>query len=88
MADTMSLNRWETIKKSLQFSNNDDRSEENEDSLFKVRALVSHLTAKLKQIPMAEKLAVDEQMVPFKGKNKLKQYLPKKTKKWAYKIFI
>ncbi|XP_016519048.1 piggyBac transposable element-derived protein 3-like [Poecilia formosa] len=37
---------------------------------------------------MGEKLAVDEQMVPFKGKNRLKQYLPGKPKKWGYKIFI
>ncbi len=38
-------------------------------------------------IPMSEKLAVDEQMVQFKGRNRLKQYLPK-PKKWGYKIFV
>lgn len=37
---------------------------------------------------MSEKLTIDEQMVPFKGRNRLKQYLPSKPKKWGYKILI
>ncbi|XP_058868693.1 piggyBac transposable element-derived protein 3-like [Acipenser ruthenus] len=37
---------------------------------------------------MGEKLAVDEQMVLFKGRNRLKQYLPSKPKKWGYKILV
>ncbi|RXN16689.1 piggyBac transposable element-derived 2-like protein [Labeo rohita] len=39
-------------------------------------------------IPMSEKLSIDEQMVPFKGRNRLKQYLPKKPKKWGYKLMV
>uniref|UniRef100_A0A665TR44 PiggyBac transposable element-derived protein domain-containing protein n=1 Tax=Echeneis naucrates TaxID=173247 RepID=A0A665TR44_ECHNA len=34
------------------------------------------------------KLAVDKQMVPFKGRNRLKQYLPSKPKKCGYKILV
>ncbi|XP_033911326.3 piggyBac transposable element-derived protein 2-like [Acipenser ruthenus] len=88
VADTMILNRWETIKKSLHFSNNEERQEENDDPLHKIRPLVTHLTSKLTSIPVGEKLAVDEQMVPFKGRNRLKQYLPSKPKKWGYKILV
>ncbi|KAJ8409212.1 hypothetical protein AAFF_G00242330 [Aldrovandia affinis] len=88
VADTMTLNRWEAIKKSLHFSNNEERQEENNDPLHKIRPLVTHLTSKLMSIPMGEKLAVDEQMVPFKGKSRLKQYLPLKPKKWGYKILV
>ena len=33
-------------------------------------------------------LCVDEQMVFFKRASSLKQYIPKKPHKWAYKIFI
>ncbi|KAJ8351852.1 hypothetical protein SKAU_G00233280 [Synaphobranchus kaupii] len=58
----MALNRWEAIKKSLHFNNNEDRQEENADPLHKIRPLVTHLTSKLKMIPMGEKLAVDELM--------------------------
>ncbi|XP_034066448.1 piggyBac transposable element-derived protein 2-like [Gymnodraco acuticeps] len=88
VADTMTLNRWEAIKKYLHFSNNEDRQEEGNDPLHKIRPLVTHLISKLKSIPMREKLAVDEQMVPFKGRSRLKQYLPSKPKKWGYKILV
>ncbi len=88
VADTMTLNRWEAIKKHLHFNNNEERQEDNNDPLHKIRPLVTHLTSKLTSIPMSEKLAVDEQMVPFKGRNRLKQYLPSKPKKWGYKILV
>ena len=32
-------------------------------------------------------VAVDEQVVPFKGASSLKRYLPKKPKKWGYKLW-
>ncbi|KAF3837830.1 hypothetical protein F7725_009598, partial [Dissostichus mawsoni] len=37
VADTMTLNRWEAIKKYLHFSNNEDRQEEDNDPLHKIR---------------------------------------------------
>ncbi|KAH7975557.1 hypothetical protein HPB52_003168 [Rhipicephalus sanguineus] len=33
-------------------------------------------------------LVVDEQIVPFKGRSSLKQYVPSKPHKWGYKIFV
>ncbi|XP_047122911.1 piggyBac transposable element-derived protein 3-like [Hydra vulgaris] len=33
-------------------------------------------------------MSVDEQIIPFKGKSSLKQYNPKKPKKWGYKVFV
>ncbi|KAK7888744.1 hypothetical protein WMY93_024304 [Mugilogobius chulae] len=88
VADTMSLNRWEAIKKALHFNDNEAIPAGSPDPLYKIRPLVDHLISKLQSIPMSEKLAVDEQIVPFKGKNKNKQYLPAKPKKWGYKILI
>ncbi|XP_041868396.1 piggyBac transposable element-derived protein 2-like [Melanotaenia boesemani] len=41
VADTMTLNRWEFIKKSLHFNNNEVRQEENVDPLHKIRLLVT-----------------------------------------------
>ena len=32
-------------------------------------------------------MSIDEQVVPFKGQHGLKRYLPKKPKKWGYKIW-
>lgn len=60
----------------------------NYDELYKIWPLLDHIIPKLKQIPMLETLCVDEQTVPFKGKSVLKQYLPKKPKKWGYKILV
>jgi len=31
-------------------------------------------------------MSVDEQMIPYKGKNILRQYLPEKAKKWGFKV--
>ncbi|KAL3223997.1 hypothetical protein MRX96_027064 [Rhipicephalus microplus] len=33
-------------------------------------------------------LEVDEQIVQFKGRSSLKQYVPSKPHKWGYKIFV
>ncbi|CAM4569051.1 unnamed protein product [Leuciscus chuanchicus] len=91
VADTMTLNRWEDIKRFLHFNNNADQPacfDDNFDKLFKIQPLITHLVSKIKAIPMSEKLSVDEQMVPFKGRSRLKQYLPKKPKKWGYKLMV
>ena len=61
---------------------------ENRDRLFKIRPLIGFLSPKFKQIPQQQTLCVDEQMVSFKGRSALKQYLPQKPHKWGYKIFM
>ena len=33
-------------------------------------------------------LCIDEQIAPFKGKSGLKQFNPKKPKKWGYKLYV
>ena len=68
--------RFEQIKKNIHFNDNNEMvpsTDENFDKLFKVRPLLSHLQNKFKAIPMDQKVCVDEQMVPFKGRSGLKQ---------------
>jgi hypothetical protein len=86
VAETMSLNRWEQIKLGLHF--NDNTYLDPADKLYKIRAILQPLTENLKKIPMSEKLSVDEQMIPFKGKHSLKNYVKHKQKKWGYKAFV
>ncbi|KAH8022895.1 hypothetical protein HPB51_006253 [Rhipicephalus microplus] len=84
VADTMTRDRWEEIKQSLHFSDNQEAPDQNDpelDRLYKVRPLFDHLVAKCHEIPKSQKLCVDEQLVPFKGRSSLKQYLPNKLKK-------
>lgn len=44
--------------------------------------MVDHLLQKFPQIPMSQNL------VPFKGRHCMKQYLPLKPKKWEFKYFV
>ncbi|KAL2085028.1 hypothetical protein ACEWY4_020546 [Coilia grayii] len=91
IANTMSVNRWETIKRYLHFNNNEEQvpaGHPGYDRLFKLRPLLTALKSSFNTVPMQEMLCVDEQIVPFKGKSGIKQYNPKKTKRWGYKIFV
>ncbi|XP_065645471.1 piggyBac transposable element-derived protein 3-like [Hydra vulgaris] len=74
------------IKRFLHFSNNNEAT--CGDKLHKVRPLITKLVERLKNIPIEENLAVDEQIIPFKGRSSLKQYNPKKPHKWGYKVFV
>ena len=88
IATVMTCNRWEAIKNHLHFNNNDTIPPDNIDKLFKIRPLLSYLLTKFQSTPIDEHLSLDEQIVSFKGKNSLKQYKQKKTKKCGYKIFV
>ncbi|KAG5890991.1 hypothetical protein JTB14_017597 [Gonioctena quinquepunctata] len=92
VADSMSRKRWEEIKKTLHFNNNEnlpnDRNDINRDKLFKLRPFLNNLQQEFSNQVKPQMLCVDEQIVPFKGMSSLKQYNPKKTNKCGYKIFV
>ena len=82
VADVMPRNRWEFIKASLHFNDNTNmpsRDDPNRDRLFKIRPIVDYFLLKFQSLPQDRMLCVDKQIVPFKGKSGLKQYLPKKN---------
>lgn len=89
VASVMSRDRWQTIKNSLHFNNN-DLLEVNagKDRLFKIRPLTDNLLPKFQVLPKSQMLAVDEQTVPFKGRSSLKQYVPSKPHTWGYNILV
>lgn len=86
VADVMPRDRWEEIKHFIHF--NDNTAANNSDRLFKIRPLIDSLLPKFQALPQDQMLSIDEQMVPFKGRSVLKQYIPKKPYKWGYKIFV
>ena len=59
----------------------------SDDKFSKIRPMITHLQEKFRVIPMIQNLCINEQLVPFKGKSSLKQYMPKKPHKWGYKIY-
>ena len=91
VADVMSRDRWEEIKRNIHFNDNSlqlTRDDENFERMFEIRPFVEHLQKKVQRIPKSEYLCVDEQIVPYKGNHHCKQYIPKKPKKWGCKIFV
>ena len=84
--DLMGVNRFKEIKRFMHF--NDNSVENVDDKLHKLRPVIDNISELLRLVPIEECLAVDEQIIPFKGKSSLKQYNPKKPHKWGYKVFV
>ncbi|KAF0747291.1 piggyBac transposable element-derived protein 4-like [Aphis craccivora] len=58
------------------------------DKHYKIRPLISHLQDKYQSIfKPSRHVAVDESMVPFKGRSTMKQYMPNKSIKRGFKIW-
>jgi len=90
IADVMARNRFETLLRYAHYNNNEkmkERDHPDYDPLFKVRPLLDKLRNQLKIIEPEERQCIDEQMIPFKGRSSLKQYLKKKPRKWGFKVF-
>lgn len=89
IADSMARDRFDRIKSVIHFNDNAailPREDSAYDKLFRVRPLINSIRANLLKIPQEEHQAVDEQMIPTKAHNSLKQYMPKKPHKWGYKV--
>jgi len=90
VADVMSRNRFSDLTRYLHFNDNNtattDRDDPHYDRYFKVRPLLTMLRESCLKVEPKEKQSVDEQIIPFKGRNSLKQYIPKKPKKWGFKV--
>ena len=58
------------------------------DPLSHIRSLAVRLNASFAaHFTPQQRLALDEAMVAFKGRAKIKQYIPSKPHKWGYKIY-
>lgn len=87
VSEVMTVNRWEEIKRFIHFNDN-TAAEPDGDRLYKIRPLITQIRDCLNTIPKEESLCVDEQVVPFKGRSRLKQYNKSKPHKWGYKIWV
>lgn len=67
---------------------NTPRTDPCHDKLFKVRTMVDKINFNCKKAyTNSNFLAVDESMIPFKGRSALKQYMPMKPVKRGYKVW-
>ena len=86
VANIMPVNRFEKLKSIIHFA--DNSTADKDDKLFKIRPLINKINEQLNSIPIEESSAVDEQIIPFKGRHSIKQYNPKKPHKWGFKVFV
>jgi hypothetical protein len=61
--------------------------DEKQDEAWKIRPWFNYLNSNFAIVSPSENQSVDEAMVAFKGRSYLKQYLPKKPKKWGFKLW-
>jgi len=89
IADTMSLKRFEEIKKFMHYKNNHDIWKDCKDIFIKVRPILDMLSEKFEEATMpTEFQAIDEMIIPFKGRHRGKQYLKSKPKQWGFKVWV
>ena len=94
VSSIFSRKRFETLMSSIHFVDNNSVTEETKknkkktkDKLWKSRSWISSLRQNFLEISPEKFNAVDEIMVPFKGKSILRQHMPKKPHKWGFKIW-
>lgn len=90
IADFTSRKEFEDMGRYIHFNDNvnliTNRKDAGYDQLYKVRPLLTMLRNQCMLVAPEQRQSVDEQIIPFKGKNRLRQYLPKKPKRWGFKV--
>ena len=90
IADAMTLNRFSMLRNNLHLVDNPHENERVEGKFWKVRPILNQFSnVLLQELPDFEKrLCIDEQMIPFKGRLGLKQYMNGKPNPWGIKMFF
>lgn len=88
ISNSMSRNRFSQLRNNLYIINNFDIPRNNVDKFIKVRPLYDQIKKKCNNLPKIRNVCIDEQMVQFKGKLSLKQYMRGKPSPWGIKIFV
>lgn len=87
----MTFRRFQNIMNSLHMndrSKEKKRGDEGYDRLVKVRLLIDALNKSFQaEYTPSPHQAIDESMIPFKGRSTMKQYLPLKPIKRGYKVW-
>lgn len=88
IADVMPVKRFKKLRRLLHFQ--DNTADANGDRLFKIRPLLDMIRANCIKTKGENLYSVDEMMISYKGTKagNLRQYMPKKPKKWGFKMFV
>ena len=88
IADAMTFNRFSVLRNNLHCVDNLQDNNRDSDKFWKIRPIMKQsLNVMLQQQP-EKNVCVDEQIIPFKGRLGLKQYMKGKPNPWGVKIFF
>jgi hypothetical protein len=89
-ANLVNKNRFKKLTENINCNYNTkavSRGEAGYYRLHKLRLVIDALNSRLKEVYIPSSvMAVDESMVPFKGRSSMKQYMPMKSVKRGYKV--
>ncbi|XP_049517347.1 piggyBac transposable element-derived protein 3-like [Dermacentor silvarum] len=83
----MSRNRFEKLRNCLHIVDVNGPHDSN-DRLWKVRPLLNSFLRRCQALRLEEHRSLDEQIIPFKGKLDIKQYIKGKPNPWGVKVFM
>ncbi|KAL4143907.1 hypothetical protein QTP88_006161 [Uroleucon formosanum] len=79
---------WMGLVKMPSLSDYWNRAEHKTDRLYKIRKLLNMANDRFKNVHQpGEIIAVDESMIPYRGRLQFRQYIPNKTHKYGVKFF-
>nr|CAH7752009.1 unnamed protein product [Callosobruchus chinensis] len=84
----MPVKRFKKLRRLIHFQ--DNNAEPNGDRFFKIRPLLEKIRENCNKTEDEELYSIDEMMILYKGTKagNLRQYMPKKPKKWGFKMFV
>jgi len=85
----MKRNRFLDILRFLHFNDpNDPQNEREKNPLYLAQPLIKQINKILREIKSGKEfISVDEEILKFKGRTKMKQYIKDKKHKWGFKIY-
>lgn len=87
IADAMPRDRFHRLRTALHFVNVLEKDPNCKDRMWKVRPLYNTLRGRMTTLQLETELCIDEQMIPFKGRLNVKQYVKGKPCPWGIKLF-
>uniref|UniRef100_A0A6Q2ZH78 PiggyBac transposable element-derived protein domain-containing protein n=1 Tax=Esox lucius TaxID=8010 RepID=A0A6Q2ZH78_ESOLU len=90
IATVMGRKQFDNMRTYIHMNDNTNVKQKGEpgyDPLFKVRPVLEKVRANCLKVEPEENHSIDEQMIPFKGKIGMKQYIKNKPHKWGIKVF-
>ena len=86
--NVMGRRKFEHIKKILHISDPENEYYSS-DPYSKIQPFYNELKKQCNTVYRPEQcISLDESMIKYKGRNKMKQYLPMKPTKWGFKCFV